>query len=416
MGIDILILPKEKFDMIESSSNPKLDLPQNIMETLRPFLLSHHSSAGSIFLLSLFDDHNQILMLPGYVSLVPLFTEKLTTADRALELFCQTNPHFFDTSKMKAGTWNHAGFFHLGENKDEGFVTPRENFVMYYKNYLLNLTITTRNVIDALYYAFARSHCMDLSEKKVILLHPYSHYITLKFHQIYPRSKVLVPFRHPVNVYVSMNKNLVLKTEIRGLNQFINYPDHLHVLCRHVFPLIKNSIEIKSWKLEDLHEYPREVLKQLCRFMEIEYQPCLEKSTIGGKKYWGHNPDPKVRLYGFAPEYHRNDRSRELSRVERIILVTLNYRLNKILNYAMPELKYWEKGLALFYYFGLRPLDVLWMKGDPSSLNLFRFKFLKERLRLIILFCKNIFSRRAYKKIRDSFILIEAINTNQKKL
>ena len=83
------ILSKEGFDMIESSGNPKLDLPQNIMETLRPFLLSHHSSAGSIFLLSLFDDHNQVIMLPGYANLIPLFTEKLTTAD--LRLICSVS-------------------------------------------------------------------------------------------------------------------------------------------------------------------------------------------------------------------------------------------------------------------------------------------------------------------------------------
>ena len=49
------ILSKDVFDMIEPSSNQKLDLPQNIVETLRPFLLSHLSSAGSIFLLGLFD-------------------------------------------------------------------------------------------------------------------------------------------------------------------------------------------------------------------------------------------------------------------------------------------------------------------------------------------------------------------------
>jgi len=65
------ILSKDVFDMIEPSSNQKLDLPQNIVETLRPFLLSHLSSAGSIFLLGLFDDHNQVLMLPGYVNLIP---------------------------------------------------------------------------------------------------------------------------------------------------------------------------------------------------------------------------------------------------------------------------------------------------------------------------------------------------------
>ena len=137
------------------------------------------------------------------------------------------------------------------------------------------------------------------------------------------------------------------------------------------------------------------MLQQLCRFIEIEYQSCLEKSTIVGKKYWGHNPDPKVRLSGFAPEYHRRNQARELSRVEKIILVTLNCRLNTVLNYAMPELKIWEKGLAFFYYFGLRPLDVLWLKGDPSTLTQFIFSSLKERLRLIILFFKNLFSRRA---------------------
>jgi hypothetical protein len=257
---------------------------------------------------------------------------------------------------------------------------------------------------------------MDLSRKKVILLHPYSHYMTLKFHQIYPLSKVLIPFRHPVNAYVSSMKNMVLKAEMRGQRQLLNQIGYLHDLCRHVLPLANKDIDIRTWKLEDLHEYPREVLQQLCRFMEIEYQSCLEKSTIVGKKYWGHNPDPKVRLSGFAPEYHRRNQARELSRVEKIILVTLNYRLNNILNYAMPELKNWEKGLALFYYFGLRPLDVLWLKGDPSTLTQFIFSYLKERLRLIILFFKNLFSRRAYNKISDSFIVIEAINLDQKKL
>jgi len=113
---------------------------------------------------------------------------------------------------------------------------------MYYKNYLDNLPITTRNVIDALYFAFAKAHCMNLSRKKVIILHPYSHYMTLKFHKIYPRSKVLIPFRHPVNAYVSGIKNIALKDEMRvSVNCFKSVIFIIYVVMSSHF-LIKTSI------------------------------------------------------------------------------------------------------------------------------------------------------------------------------
>ena len=399
---------------MENNSNT---LPQqNIMETLRPFLLSHHTSAGSIFLLSLFDGHSQVLMLPGYVNFTSLFTEKLTTADKAFDVFCKYNPKFFDTSEMTGKTLNHSGFFYLGENQDEGFVTPREIFIKHYKNYLQNLTISTRKVIDAIYYAFAKAHRMDLSKKKVIMLHPYSHFLerdpysglrlnmTLQFHQIYPGSKVLVPFRHPINAYVSTKKNIMLKAKKRDQLYIINQIGYLHNLCRHVLPLANKNIEMKLWKLEDLHEFPVEVLGQICSFMGIEYQSCLEESTVNGKKYWGHNQDPKIRMNGFSPEYHRQDLSSELSRGEKIILLALNKRINLTLNYKLPELKIWECALSFFYFFSLRPVDVIWLKRYPSKWFKFIFRILIERTLFHILFFKNIFNSKAYEKIRFYYL------------
>ena len=74
-----------------------------------------------------------------------------------------------------------------------------------------------------------------------------------------------------------------------------------------------------------------------------------------------------------------------------------------------------SKGLDIFAIFNTKIFLGLFFVSLISIYGII-FRFLKERSRLIILFFKNIFSRRAYNKISVSFIMIEEINLDQKKL
>lgn len=377
-----------------------------IIESLNPFLLTHHCTAGSSFFLSLFDGHPQVLTIPGYVNLIPLFNKEILGVDHGLELFCNTNPYFFNTAEMTPETTNHAGFFHLGENQDEGYSTSKPAFVKYYKEYLQALPINTRNIINALYYSFAKAHDINLSEKKVIIFHPYAHSMAIRFHRIFPGSKALVPVRHPINSFLSAYENGIYKAKIRQQGQVNHFAmkDNLVSLSKHVFPLIEDDIQMIIWRLEDLHQKPKEVLGKLCHYMAIDYHTCLQESTVMGKKYWGHSSDPQKRMSGFSKTHHKRIRADQLSKVQKVLLVTINKQLAKILKYEMPILTFFEKNFALVLFALLTHYDLKWIKASVNGYKKFARMFISERIRLIIFYFKNMHSRLQYKKIRESII------------
>ena len=158
------------------------------------------------------------------------------------------------------------------------------------------------------------------------------------------------------------------------------------------------------WRAEDLTRKPKEVLSRLCQLMEIEYEPCLEKSTVMGKKYWGHSPDK--RIYGFSPSLHSHVRTSEVERTEKVMVLTLNKPLMEILQYEMPELTFFEKHFSLVFFLMLRAHDINWLKKNRSKYRIFIRGFFGERFRMIRLFFRNLIFRKDYHIIKKYIIKV----------
>ena len=125
------------------------------------------SRSGTLFLHSLLDNHPQILTIPGTLNLLGILKKKNQTAKSCFNLFEQANPKFFDTSSFKETDPNSSGLWALGKNKDEKIITDKVLFKNFYFKALMNKEINPRNVIIALYYAYAKVHKKDLKLARV---------------------------------------------------------------------------------------------------------------------------------------------------------------------------------------------------------------------------------------------------------
>ena len=378
----------------------------DFMSDLQPILLTHFQPSGLMYLHSLLDGHKEILTIPGVPNIEILFNKDLKSAGHALDLFNQANEKFYDTSEMDMAYLNNGGLFRLGENADEGIVTPREEFERFFKKFMDENPLTTQNVILGLYYAYAKAHNDDLESKKVVLLHPHIHRNTLALHRIFPKAKCIVTLRDPERAYFSQSNLMRDKARIRNIPY--NHLGLLSADAENVMPLVKHNIEMKIVRIEDFAKHSKYILSELCGFMGIEYDGALERSTFCGKKYWGANLSYKANE--FSTQRHTLELT--LGRGEKRILSLMNERLNKITGCGSLKLSPFERKIAFIWLLLPVKQDIEWFRENIIKANFKRkisaievlAKLVFERIRLACIFYRNRRADKEYEKIAESFI------------
>ncbi|MGK5093172.1 hypothetical protein WDW89_14300 [Deltaproteobacteria bacterium TL4] len=356
--------------------------PNEFMDSLPSFMMTHHARSGVMFLHSLLDGHAEILGLPGYFEFTSLLeTPNLKDPDQALEIFLASNEFFFDTAKGTSASTPANELYCLGENRNEGIYTSKKVFLDYYYQFLKPVALNPGNVIKAIYYSYAKAHKMDLSHKKIMLHHPHNHISAIKYHKYFKDAKAIATVRHPINGYISTLKQIKEKSRIR--NQLFYHFDVLPEQCNHFYPLLENKIEIIVFKIDS---FSQKQMKQLCELIGISYARSLEDSTFMGKKFWGNSL--KGKSHGFSKAFHQEQLLGEISTIEQVILTTLTKELNTLLNYEIPELSLIQKYLFPFFFLIPTPLEIKMMKENYPKLKVLKW-FLKTRAKLLLYLIKN---------------------------
>jgi len=368
------------------------------MKTLQIAFICRYIPSGSIYMHSLFDAHPEVLTIPGVIILDALCNENIKSAEESLILFLKANPFFYDTSKMDDRSYNNSGLFRLGENSDEGIVTDRQRFEQYYVEFMTNIDITPENLILALFYAYGKAHNQIIKENKVILLHPHSFHKLYSLYKIFPKGKTIVAVRHPIRGYISTMKLLKQRAKMRGY-----YSIHFGSLLLNEFYAAtffgREDIEVRFVRVEDFSNYKDYILRELCKYMGIRYDICLESSTFGGKKYWGANTSYKSNHF----QESRHNFPLAMSNQDKIVLSLLNKRFGVIKGYKLFDISAFYKYSAVFWL--LMPMEediklvkecfvkypwetILNNSGEPILRTKILLTFLKERLQSILCYCQ----------------------------
>ncbi len=329
-----------------------------LMSSLRPVLLTHFQSSGLIYLHSLFDGHRQILTIPGIPNLSALFSTVFKSTDEALSIFNKANPKFYNTFRMTMADYNNAGLFRLGNDENEGIVTPKDVFENHFKQFMQNNTVTIKNVILGLYYAYAVTHNQNLDEKRIILYHPHINRNAIALYKVFSNAKFIVTIRNPERAYVSRYNLMKNKAKVR--NKMFSHFGLLGDLSTNVEPLVTRNVQMRIVRVEDFASNAKSILTELCKFINIQYDSTLETSSFGGKKYWGANP--KYRSNKFDNKRHSLELG--LARKERRIFSLIGLRFNKVTGYRGIDLTYMEKKLAFVYLLAPTRWGVEWFREN----------------------------------------------------
>lgn len=253
-------------------------------------LVATAGRTGVDFMHSLFDSHPQIVTFNGFLLFHEFWREARTVnhpgkivpedlVDEFVGRFIHKLRSRYDFAERKDK---------LGDEQDESFDIDVPTFKSHLIPFVSVREVTSRNVLQAIYVAYARTLGEDLSGKRVFLHQLHQIWRLPPFLQDFPGSRILAMTRDPRAAYVSGYEHHA-RFDVKKANPARVY----HVLAR----VVRDASELEAAygdayrvvKLEDLHDPKRaeEVRREVCDWVGVDFHPCMCESTWGGLKWWG---------------------------------------------------------------------------------------------------------------------------------
>lgn len=236
----------------------------------------------------------------------------------------------------------------LGENQDQCIAVNSRVFREHLVGLLKQRPLTTRNILESLYTAYALCMDQDVFRKKIFFHHQHHIAALPEFLADFPGSRVISMTRDPRALIVS---------GVEHWAKFDPGTDH----GAHYFMVLKRAIDDADgvWplgvpycvlQLESLGDDA--ILQAVCRWMGIGWDPCMKKATWGGLRWWGDKlsaAQADRQEAGFSRAMVENRWEKKLTKVDQYLFgFLLKERLD---HYGYPVKNYrgWHHFLAAFF-------------------------------------------------------------------
>ena len=291
-----------------------------ILQKAKISVITFCGRSGSIFLQSLFDGHPDIISIPisGILQSIhkPWENDKLLDKKYALEIFDHYIPVICDASAKITNVSKKAnkvigltyaegycpgdtlGFCSLGEGRDVVLKVDESIFRETLHDLLRNFEkisfLEFFTILHLAYWVSNGGEIDDLIKKESVLILYQLHVYQVDFFQ-----KLLEEF--PKNIYhLQMVRNPIAATGSHLVMSVKINPDFIasQLIYRDIktgFDYINHPrLKTISIRLEDLHNFPEQILKNCCSWLGIEWHPTLLLSTFGSIKYWNVKDSDQV--------------------------------------------------------------------------------------------------------------------------
>jgi len=248
------------------------------------FLLTSLSFVGnaSKFVNSLLDAHDELFTCPHSVNniLTNSYEEKLKfkrndfsfLLDDKLINNLNNNDYLFNTKDDRY----HRGYNHLGENFDQYIELDKNKFMFLYKTLINTLQKKEKNLRNQLLTFFiCFNWCQNLfpkTNKFIVYTHDPANSIIVQ--NILKSVKYLSTSRFPINAYATRMRNRFLKNRV--MIPMIDFYDQIY----HHYDFLKIKEKIGVIIIEELHNSPEASLKKLCKFLDINFNKQLLRTTV----------------------------------------------------------------------------------------------------------------------------------------
>lgn len=298
-----------------------------------------YGRSGTIFLQSLLDDHPNTITTPGgYFTTLYEFYEQHQTLDAnaLIDKFINAYAVLFDARKQ-FGCWgfdSHADimrFAFMGPNQDQILMLDQQTFTDSLRAILLGQQVTRKFFFQAVHAAYHRTRKPDVrltSDMHIVFQqHEFvPNEYSSKLMEDFPETRYLLMVREPISTLGSMYRHAPAAPSLEG------------GLTGGTAPLEWQS-KSAAIRLEDLHKHPEDVMKSVCRWLELPWNDSLLKSTFQGLEWWGDTSS--ARKNGFVESLPI--RCSAFSAIDEFRLRVLLWPKFKAWNYQCPD---WHACLA----------------------------------------------------------------------
>ncbi len=285
--------------------------------------------AGSYLLHSLLDSHPQILSFPCILG--SYFFQNVKYYEN-IDHFL----NYFVNSSMAAHTLNGVENLALGRNSTrlyKSLVQDKKRFLSILTDELKKLSLLSRReTLIAVHKAYGKWRGQDVENCKIILEHLHLPGCLDEALKDFPEAKVIQLVREPVSAMYSHNKYEKQCYGFVPSRQAYTFYKACFLAGWEIISNAKlfSSQQYKLIRLEDLHNSQSEYMKNLSRWLDINYHDCLSKSTINGIP-WNGNSGRIKKLTGF---------SRKLLSPNNEVNFTDRLRVGRLLNNTQASLAY----------------------------------------------------------------------------
>jgi hypothetical protein len=308
----------------------------------RILCVQNYAGSGTLFVQSLLDFHPETLSFPGLAMREFHWAlegrpgmanvERIGSLVASMELlFDPAHPH-----------WKEWGTDGLGPARARDCTVDRHLFISHFASLLAcGGDANRRRLMCACYIAYALSLGRRIPGRAILVfpIHGGPQFVARAIEDDFPGALYLHMVRHPISAAVSIARH------IRAQGQHVRVPASERALVqvlsdrawgndapgfgdRPYLPGLGDRA--KAFRLEALHERPRETLDAIRAFAGLAWDDALMRSTFNGLQWWNRAESPRVS--GFDPSLPARGVRERTHAIERLAI-----RLA-----ALPKLAAWR--------------------------------------------------------------------------
>ncbi len=243
----------------------------------------------------------------------------------------------------------------LGDDHNQSVSIDLGEFKSGVTNLLSGREINSKNSMIAIYAAYAMCLGQDI-EKKTLLLHHLHHAERLgNYLKDFPDSKIICMTRDPRANFVSGIEHW------RKFDPSTDQGSHLHFYIKRILEdatvLEKYNNEYIAIRIEDIGR--ENVLRKLCKWLNISYNRCLMKSTWGGLTWHGDRlSEKRSEGSGWSAEMLKNRWETRLSFIDKYVLNYIMFYRLRYYGYSYQKISILDSIVMPFLI--LLPLSYEW--------------------------------------------------------
>lgn len=273
--------------------------------------LAQAARAGTKILQSFLDCHTHILMIPGYplMYLYPHWQgwykqiQNHLSWDFFIDMLCEKHASILDSRRVPGLS----GLERLGQEQNEHIEINEHFFKNTLRTLVDGLPVCRKTFFLAIHYAYSICRQEDVSAKTVLFYHIHYPLYLRELSKDFPDLKVINMIRNPLASIHStarshriVGDNKLNETDsiiYSGRNFCLTSQLHFDTLD-HLASCLRDD-QVISIRLESLYEKKELVMKNLARWIGVEFSETMLQSTFDGKLWWGDvtNRKPVNDLY-----------------------------------------------------------------------------------------------------------------------